>query len=495
MIVVIAILLLAVYVYLGFKEPAIALVTSPFVALTIFVAGTADESEAMIIAPLIFFATVIAVSVSRRARQRRVLIGTQRCWAGSEQWPQICAKWILIIFLFLLLSVTAGVAFGPAGVAGFVFFILFMSLIIAYALTSRHAVAAYVISTIGSSMRQNLPLPMALESAAGGRADSRSIILQRIQKWLVQGYSLSESIKRGYPKCPGHAVAMIAAAERIDQLPLAIGAIEADMVTKADDRRRINPVHPLYPVIVMGFTLFILLSVMKFVIPQFKTVLEEMVKGELPVATQFLIGIVRFIGDEFGWLIWLAFVLTILVVVPVSIRVRFRPRRPEKPYLLSRIGDFLKWHLPVLHWFEKNYSMVQVVELLRLSLNAGYTVNDAIDNALGLDVNNCFRKRLKEWLEKVKRGDNIAAAVRESKLGPALAWAFDEQVNQSNTLSILETLESFYRSNYSYYVNLARFIMWPCVTLIMGVMVGFVVYAIFSPSIAVIKHLAEFVTP
>jgi type II secretory pathway component PulF len=62
-------------------------------------------------------------------------------------------------------------------------------------------------------------------------------------------------------------------------------------------------------------------------------------------------------------------------------------------------------------------------------------------------------------------------------------------------LSILETLESFYRSNYSYYVNLARFIMWPCVTLLMGVMVGFVVYAIFSPGIAIIGSLAEQVTP
>jgi len=483
MIVVIAILLLAVYIYLGFKKPALALVTSPIVALTIFVAGAEKDSGAMIIAPLIFFAAVIAVSISKRDPE-------------SEQWPQICAKWILIIFLFLLLSVTAGFAFGPLGVAGFIFFILFMSSIIVYTLTSRHAVATYIISTIGSSMRQNLPLPMALESAAGGRADKRSIILQKIQKWLVQGYSLSESIKRGYPKCPGHAVAMITAAERIDQLPLAIGAIEADMVTKADDRRIIRPVHPLYPVILMGFTLFILLSVMKFVIPQFKSVLEEMIgEAGLPVATQLLIGITNFVTYEFAWLIWLVFALMILVVVPVSIRVRFRPRRPQKPYLLSRIGDYIKWHLPVLHWFEKNYSMVQVVELLRLSLNAGYTVNDAIDNALGLDVNNCFRKRLKEWLQKVKRGDNIATAVRESKLGPALAWAFDEQVNQGNTLSVLEMLESFYRSNYSYYVNLARFIMWPCVTLIMGVMVGFVVYAIFSPGIAVIKHMAGSVTP
>lgn len=483
MLVAIAILVLAVYIYLGFKEPAIALVTSPVIALTMVIIGMEESSGTVVIAPFIFFATVIVVAIPRRE-------------PDSEQWPQRWAKWILIIFVFLLLLVTVSFVFGPAGLVGFVLFILFISSIIAYAITSRHSIATYVLSTLGASMRQNLPLPMALESAAAGRTDKSSIILQRIQKWLVQGYSLSESIKKGYPKCPGHAVAMIAAAERIGQLPLAIGAIEADMAVKTDERNKIRPVHPIYPLIVICFTLLMLLSVMKFIIPQFKSVLEEMVAGAmLPLATRFLIGIVRFLGNEFGWLIWLTFILTVLVVVPVSIRVRFRPRRPQKPYRLSRIGDFIKWHLPVLRWFEKNYSMVQVIEILRLSLNAGYTVNDAIENTLGLDVNNCFRKRIKKWLEKVEQGDNIAAAARESKLSSALAWAFDEQVNQGNTISILETLESFYRSNYNYRVNLARFIMWPCITLLMGLMVGFVVYAIFSPGIVIIHNMTNLVTP
>jgi len=478
----IAIIVLVLYIYLGFKEPAIALVTSPVVALTIFVAGIADDSAAMIIAPFIFFATVIAVSISKREPE-------------TERWPQILAKWILVIFIFLLISVIIGLIFGSAGVIGSIFFILFISSVIAFFVTSRYATAAYIISTIGASMRQNLPLPMALESAAGGRSDKRSMILQRIKKWLVQGYSLSESIKRGYPKCPGHAVAMITAAERINQLPLAISSIEADIATKADESRRIRPVHPFYPLIVIGITFFILMSVMKFVVPQFKSVLEEMIGGKLPVATEVVMGIARFISYDFGWLLWWLLMFIILVGVPFAISIRFRPRRPEKPYLLSRIGDYIKWHLPLLHWFEKNYSMVQVVELLRLSLNAGHTVDDTIENTLGLDVNNCFRKRLKEWLERVKRGDNISTAVRESKLGSALAWAFDEQVNQGNTLSILEALESFYRSNYSYYVNLARFIMWPCLILIMGCIVGFVIYAIFSPGIVVIKSLTEHVYP
>jgi type IV pilus assembly protein PilC len=235
---------------------------------------------------------------------------------------------------------------------------------------------------------------------------------------------------------------------------------------------------------------------MTFIIPSFKMALEEIVEGAtLPAATRFLIEITSFVAYEYAWLIWPVLILSFIAIIIISIYSKFRPRRPDKPYLFSRMGDFIKWHLPVLHNFEKNYSLVQIVELLRLSLNAGCAVNEAIENTLGLDVNNCFKKRLRKWLDKVERGDNIAAAIRESGLGSPLAWAFDEKVNQGNTLTILETLESFYRSNYSYAVNLARFIMWPCLILIIGSIVGFVVYAIFSPGILIIEALSGKVLP
>ena len=481
---IIAILILVLCVILAFKRPGIALVILPVVCFLLGCAAVWSESqENILFVPLIFVVTLLAVLMARRD-------------PDSESWPRKCAKWILIILAFLLLFVTAGFVFGPLSIVGLMFFILFVGSIIAYGLTSQHATAAYVVSTIGSSMRQNLPLPMALESAASGLTDHRSRILRRIQKWLVQGYSLSESIKRGYPKCPGYVVAMMAAAERIDQLPLAIKSIEADMVNKADESRRIRPVHAFYPVILIIFTFFIVFGLVWTVFPQFHTVLTEMTEGaQFPASTRFLIWITSFITYDYGWLITFLFALAVLVVVPASIRIKFRPRRPDKPYLTSRIVDFIKWHSPVLHWFEKNYSMVQVVELLRLSLNANGTVNNAIANTLGLDVNNCFRKRLKKWLEKVERGNNIATAARQTGLGSPLAWAFDEQVNQNNTLTVLETLESLYRSNYSYYANLVRFIMWPCVTLIMGAMVGFIVYAIFSPVVTIIHYTADLVVP
>jgi len=484
---IIVVSVLIVYVILGYKKPGIALVTMlPVIILLFYVSAQMrpeDDFTVTVFAPVLFFGTLIAVLLSKRK-------------VDSGQWPQKCAKWVLISCAALLLLVTVGVVFSPLGAIGLGFFILFIGAAISYGLTSRRSIAAYVISTIGSSIRQNLPLSMALEAAAGGQDDKRAKILRKIQKWLVQGYPLSEAIKRGYPRCPGYAVAMIAAAERINQLPFAIKSIEADMLARADESRRLRPMHPFYPIVLITFMFFMVLALMVWVIPTLHAVLTEMTEGaRLPAATRLLCGIANFIAYGPGWQIGLEFVVIILVTIPVSIYVKFRPRRPDKPHLLSRIGDFIRWHLPVLHWFANNYSMVQVVELLRLSLNAGCTVNDAIAGTLTLDVNNCFRKRLQQWLIKVQRGENVAAAARESKLGSTIAWAFDDKVNQGNTLAILETLESSYRSNYSCRANLARFVMWPCVTITMGIMVGFIVYSIFGALIAIVNEAANSVYP
>jgi len=205
--------------------------------------------------------------------------------------------------------------------------------------------------------------------------------------------------------------------------------------------------------------------------------------------------VARFILKYMGLPLIIIFAIIYLFIIPFSFYIKFRPRRPEDPYLFSLMADRIKWHTPILHWFERNYSIVQAVEMLRLSLNAGCTVNEAIANAIDLDVNCCFRDVLKDWLEAVEAGGNVSEAAQKSKLGSAIAWAFDEKVNQGNTLAILATLESFYRTNYDYRINLTRFIFWPCLVLLMGLIVGFIVVAFFYPGIEIINNLTNMISP
>ncbi len=483
----VAFILLAVHALLGYKKPNIAFATAPLSALILGCAAIVTETpENMILPPVLVVVTLGAIALSGRDPEAR-------------QWYHWWAWQLLITIALLLVAAVMFAIFHALG-AGFVlplFFILGVIAIIAspiiYATVSRRTIVMHVFSTIGSIMRQNLPLTMALDCAVTGRQDAVGCILRRVKSWLVKGYPLTEAVRRSYPECPARVLAMLSAGEQIDQLPAALTAIEADLKVSAMERRRLQPVHPFYPAVVLAIALLILLGVMQFVMPTYQGVLQEMIGANLPVSTRTLLGLSDAIThprSPAGHLEFLATLLVGLVLYRLS-----RRRRPEKPYLHTWITDSVKWCMPGVHWFERNRSMVQVVELLRMSLGAGCPVNEAIRGTLQLDVNVCFRTRLVCWLQRVERGENIAESARRCGLGAALAWAFDGGVDTGNTPVVLDMLESHYRSNYSYRVNLARFILWPLGIIALGATVGFFVYAIFSPAVQVLQHLAASVYP
>jgi len=56
-------------------------------------------------------------------------------------------------------------------------------------------------------------------------------------------------------------------------------------------------------------------------------------------------------------------------------------------------------------------------------------------------------------------------------------------------------MEEFNRNNYNYKANPAKSILCPCMVLFLGAVVGFIVYAMFLPMVAMIEFTAGDVTP
>jgi len=373
---------------------------------------------------------------------------------------------------------------------GLVVFALLIGLIIRFIRVSRHNTAAEVFSAVAAAMRQNLPLASALAAEAAGQTGGRQRILQDVSGWLAEGYPLSRSIMLGYPQCPRYAVATIVAGEEIHLVAGAAAGVEAHLARKVGQRQRAVPSLPGYvaAVLVICFLLASVFTVL--ILPKFASIFSGMGR-QLPAVTR---AVFNASGVLFQ-LLAIAAALLILVVVPTIIYFRFRPRWPDRPYLVWRIKDFVKWHLPIVHWFERDYSLLQTVSFLRLSLAAGCTVDEAISNTLKIDMNHCFRKRLHKWLHGVRQGHEVAATARRCRLGTALAWAFDDEINAGNTLAVLEALESSYESKCGYAANLARAILWPGLTILTAAVVGLIVYATFAPMPTMLDHIMQDVMP
>ena len=483
----ISLLFLAALIYLSVKKPLYAFLLSLPATVVFFIMGIRSEDTVCLSIALIFIPVSLFVIFIERLR------------APQEQSQKIRVVSFGNMFLYLGWTVVIiALSWGMIDLFGFaapyliLFLIALVVLAVRYALTSHQIRVLETVSTIGSAMRQDLPLATAMESAANNASRRQSLIFRDIACWLSRGFTLSESLKRGYPRCPGQVVAMIAMAENVDQVPLAIRCIEEDLLEKSQDRNRITPMHPLYPLMLIAMLFFIVTGFMVFVLPKFQEIFADF-DVELPHSTALMLDI----GDYAYHHSWIPGSLTLFFVfiIPFSTYIRFRNRRPDKQRLLSVMGDWIKWHLPVLHGFEWRYSLIQITAYMRLALRAGATVDKAVANTSQLDVNQCFRRNLRRWSQDIEQGEDIAAAARRYGLGRGIAWAFDQSVMPPNVPKILSMLEKTYRRSYRYRLLLVRYVCWPCLIAGLGVLVGFVAYAMFTPIVVMIDAVASNAIP
>jgi type II secretory pathway component PulF len=271
-------------------------------------------------------------------------------------------------------------------------------LLIGFLLNRRHAIATHVVSTIAASIRLNLPLADALEQAGGGQNDRRSVLLRRIASRLRQGQPLSDAMRSAYPGLPGWIGGMVVAGERIDQLPAVLQAVQGELIRQGRLRFRPKPVHPFYALLLIFFTMFILSGMSVFIFPKFRTIFESF-RADVPQITLTVMGILGAMSPFF----W-AFMVSLPITVPVGIYLIFRPRRPQAPRLLSWVGDFIKWHLPGIGWYEMMRGESQAAGMLQLSLSAGQTVDAALANLSAIDLNLFYGRRLRRWHRLVVGG-------------------------------------------------------------------------------------------
>lgn len=480
--VIMPILVFVGFCVLAWKKPGIALILLPFTIVGLFVSGLiycegeiVEEGFVIFLLALLLFPTTIVLV--RFAPSSGPL---------ETPWYKAFASAVLMIFQYLIILALLTLVFQYFGP---IFFILYVVGIVRYKQTRKYSLAMDILSAIGMSMRQSLPLPMALINAAYGQKQKEAKIFNDIAHWLTQGYCLSEALRRGYPKCPSELLASITAAEKMNQLPRAIGTLQADIEEKVNDYKRFRPVHPWYPLIVsiIAFTMIMALAI--FIVPTFAEVLDDMTEGQagLPFVTQILLNFSNWIIHGSGTQYLLLFAIIFLIFLVLWERLAFHGRRTEHSFFLSRAVDWFKWHLPVVHSLESLNSQQQLVETLKIGLRSGYPVNTTIRNALNLDVNLCYRQRLKRWLETIEAGNDIGRSASEAQIGRMIAWALDDTVNKGNAPMLLESIEEVYRSRYNYRLNLLNAIACPLMVVGLGVAVGFVVFAMFLPMVKIIQ--------
>lgn len=486
-ILIITVILFALLIMLAWKKPGLAMGLLPLTAVTPVLAGLigleqgGDERYIIIVIGgiALFCFTVIMI----RFKPLPIL--------DNEPWYKSVSRVFFDIFAAILYGT---LLVGIFQVFGGVLLVLSLILVFRYRQTRRYSQALNVLTTISAAMRQNLPLPMALETAASNPKDPAAAIYHNTAKFLCEGRTLTESLRRAYRKCPAEILSTLAAAEAMNQLPQAVAALEQDSISSVNEFEKVRPIHPAYPIIVGSLMALIILGLCVFILPTFTEVLHDMSDGEsgLPGSTRFLVKIAREVSSPAVVLV----IVLLLVLGLISGGYAYNcPRRPDRPRLLSRLGDWVRWHTPGVRHFERLRSVQRTIQGLRVGLKSGYSFDTIVRHTLELDVNWCYQMKLRRWLGQIESGQPIADSAAACGVGHTLAWALDEKVNKGNTPELLAMLEEVYRNRYHYRLNIFHSILWPFVVVGMGGVVGFVIFAMFSAMVRMITVTMDYSMP
>lgn len=296
------------------------------------------------------------------------------------------------------------------------------------------------------------------------------------------GATLSEALAR-HPKAFDRLLtSMVAAGETGGVLDLILSRV-ADFMEKAQKLKSRVKSAMVYPAVVLCAAFGILLALMKYVIPQFKAVLEEMVGvDELNPITTTVLGISDWIATQYGWVVIIGIPFGIMFLLRI-VR-RFRPGR----YVL----DSIKLKLPVMGQLSNKVSVTRWTRTLGTLIGAGVPILDAINVSRDTAGNEVFANMLNNVHNSIRQGDTFAAPLRQSKTVDLIVSnmvAVGEETGDLDKM-LLKVADNF-DEQVDVLVASLMSMLEPIMIIVLGGIVMVIVMAVFLPMIQVITSLGS----
>jgi type IV pilus assembly protein PilC len=337
-------------------------------------------------------------------------------------------------------------------------------------------VATRQLSTMVSSGMSLLRALYVLEEQA--KSDKLKEALIQVRKDVEAGISLSDALRRHPDIFNDLYIAMVEAGELGGILEETLQRV-ADQLEKDDSLRRQVKSAMMYPMMIGGFALTVLLALVTFLVPVFEKVFKDF-GGSLPTITKVTVVLSHFVTDQ--WYVGLA--LTVGTVITFK-----RWKRSEKG---REQWDRFKLRVP---WGIGG--IVQKVALARFSrtysalIAAGVPMLQAIEITGRTAGNRVVELAMQNVRESVKGGGSIATPMRAEPA--AFPMMVTQMVGVGEETGALETMLSkiadFYEDEVAASLKALTSILEPLMIIIVGGIVGFIVISMYMPMFKVYDQI------
>lgn len=302
-----------------------------------------------------------------------------------------------------------------------------------------------------------------------------------VRKHVESGAALSDSLAL-HPKIFNELyVAMVRAGETGGILEDTLRRV-ADQLEKADALRRQIRAAMVYPCLVGGFALTVLIALVAFLIPIFEKVIKDISPEDpsLPFMTQISMTMSHAITQR--WYLLIAGLIGLIFGFRYWKRSKTGKAQWDRIKLRMpfRIGNLI--HKVALARFSRTFSGL---------VSGGVPILETIDITGRTAGNVVIEEAMNKVEEAVKTGSSISKPMRESPQAfPAMVPQMIEVGEDSGALEkMLEKIADFYEDEVAASVKALSSLIEPIMMIFIGGMVAFIVISMYLPIFSIYDKL------
>jgi type IV pilus assembly protein PilC len=328
-------------------------------------------------------------------------------------------------------------------------------------------------------VRVRMPLLRGLEVL--GRQERNlafRAVLEQMAAHIRSGGTLSESLRQHPRIFEPLYVNMVRAGEAGGALEVVLGRL-AQFLEKSQQVRGRIKVAMTYPLIIVIVASVIVLGLMTFVVPKFEMIFAGTLKGQaLPALTQFVLGVSELLLHH-------AITTLVLTVVLIGL-MQVVVRTPTGARLLDRT----KLRLPVIGELLRKAAIARFTRTFGTLLASGVPILQALATTGDTSGNVHLADAIRQVHDRVKEGEGVARPLRATDVFPDMVTSMIEVGEETGALpDMLSRIADTYDEEVDRSVDALTSLIEPLMIVLMAIMVGTIVIALFLPIMRIVQSL------
>ena len=295
--------------------------------------------------------------------------------------------------------------------------------------------------------------------------------LQEAQAYVQKGGTLADAFKLNPKVFPPIMINMTAAGEMSGNLEICFDRLTTHFETANALHSKVKGAVT-YPIVILCVVVAVVAVLLVGVIPQFSQLFDDL-GSELPAATQMLVNLSNFLQHK--WLI------LVIVVAAIVFGLKAFGKTEPGSLLYAKIG--IKF--PLFGNLTIKSAAATFSRTMATLMASGISLIDAVEQVAKMINNRIIREALLDAKTQIAKGVPLSKPLRDCGIFPPMLPQMTKIGEETGNIEdMMDKVADYYEMEVNDATDALTAAMEPLIIVIMGVVVGGIVMAIYSPMLS-----------